>query len=101
MRRGSSMVPFILMTVALPLICSLLFAYFQADGPDLSGLFLLPCFLGEAALGILGAQMSGSVGIIIMQYMDLTNLALNITVGVVWGVLFLLLGLFKTMRREM
>lgn len=101
MRRGSSMVPFILMTVALPLMCSLLFAYFQADGPDLSGLFLLPCFLGEAALGILGAQMSGSVGIIIMQYMDLTNLALNITVGVVWGVLFLLLGLFKTMRREM
>ena len=101
MRRGSSMVPFILMTVALPLICSLLFAYFQADGPDLSGLFLLPCFLGEAALGILGAQMSGSVGIIIMQYMDLTDLALNITVGVVWGVLFLLLGLYKTMRREM
>ena len=101
MRRGSSMVPFILMTVALPLVCSLLFAYFQADGPDLSGLFLLPCFLGEAALGILGAQMSGSVGIIIMQYMDLTNLTLNITVGVVWGVLFLLLGLFKTMRREM
>lgn len=101
MRRGSSMVPFILMTIALPLVCTLLFAYFQTDGPDLSWLFLLPCFLGEAALGILGAPMSGSVGILVMQYMDLTNPAINIGVGVVWGALFLLLGLFKTMRREM
>ena len=101
MRRGSSMVPFILMTIALPLVCTLAFAYFQADGPDLSGLFVLPCFLGESALGILGAPMSGSVGMIVMPYLDLTSITPNVVVGIVWGMLFLILGLFKTIRREM
>ena len=101
MRRGSSMVPFILMTIALPLVCTLAFAYFQADGPDLSWLFVLPCFLGESALGILGAPMSGSVGMIVMPYLDLTSITPNVVVGIVWGILFLILGLFKTIRREM
>lgn len=101
MRRGSSLIPFILMSVALPLTCALIFAYYMETGPDLSGLFYLPCFLGETALGILGAPMSGSVGMIIMPYIDMTSIGTNIAVGVVWGVAFLILGMLKTIRREM
>ena len=101
MRRGSSLIPFLFMTVVLPMVCTLLFAYYMDSGPDLSSLFYLPCFLGEAALGILGAPMSGSAGMIIMPYIDLTNMGINIAVGIVWGVAFLLLGMYKTTRREM
>lgn len=101
MRRGSSLIPFILMSVAIPMVCTLVFAVYEYTGPDLSWLFYLPCFLGEAALGILGAPMSGSAGMVVIPYMDLTNIGINLAVGVVWGAAFLLLGMFKTMRREM
>lgn len=101
MRRGSSLIPFLFMTVVLPMVCTLLFAFYMDSGPDLSYLFYLPCFLGEAALGILGAPMSGSAGMIIMPYIDLTNIGTNIAIGIVWGVAFLLLGMYRTTRREM
>ena len=101
MRRGSSLIPFIFMSVAIPMVCTLVFAVYEYTGPDLSWLFYLPCFLGEAALGILGAPMSGSAGMVVIPYMDLTNIGINLAVGVVWGAAFLLLGMFKTMRREM
>lgn len=101
MRRGSSMVPFIVMTILLPMVTVLAFAYFLDSGTDLDWIFYLPCYLGEAALAILGAPMSASVGMIAIPYMDLTNVGINAAVGVVWGVLFLLLGMYKTIRREM
>lgn len=45
--------------------------------------------------------MSGSAGMIIMPYIDLTNIGTNIAIGIVWGVAFLLLGMYRTTRREM
>ena len=95
------MVPFIVMAIALPAACALGFIYFMDKGTDLSWVFNLPCFLGEAALGVLGSQMSGSVGMLILPYMDLSSVSANIAVGVVWGIAFLILGMFKTVRREM
>lgn len=101
MKRGSSMIPFIVMTILLPVVTILAFAYFLDSGTNLDWVFYLPCYLGEAALGILGAPVSASVGMIGISYMDLTNVGINAAVGVVWGILFLLLGMYKTMRREM
>ena len=101
MRRGSSMVPFIVMAIALPAVCALGFMYFMSEGTDLSWVFNLPCFLGEAALGVLGSQMSGSVGMLILPYMDLSSVSTNIVVGIVWGIAFFVLGMIKTVRREM
>lgn len=101
MRRGSSMVPFIVMAIALPAVCALGFMYFISEGTDLSWVFNLPCFLGEAALGVLGSQMSGSVGMLILPYMDLSSVSTNIVVGIVWGIAFFVLGMIKTVRREM
>lgn len=101
MRRGSSMVPFMLMTIVLPTVFFLVFLYYYSNGTDLSWLLLLPCFLGEAALGLLGAQMSGSVGIMAIGYLDLTEVWTMAGIGLVWGLVFILLGMFKIMRREM
>ena len=96
MKRGSSIVPLILMTVLLPMVITLVAAQY-----NVWSLTMLPFFLGEAALGILGASMSGSVGMIMMSYIDLTNVGMMAIIGIVWGVAFLVLGLLKTMRREM
>ena len=45
--------------------------------------------------------MSGSVGMMMLSYMDLTNVWLMAIIGIAWGALFLILGMVKTMRREM
>ena len=99
MRRGSSMIPFILMSVVLPMVCILYYAMFQDSDP--TWILMLPCFLCEAALGILGAQMSGSAGMIIIPMMDMTATWTMVAIGIVWGIAFLLLGMYRTMRREM
>ncbi len=67
----------------------------------LVGIDHLPMFLGEAALGLLGARITGSAGMAMISEMDLTNLLPMEIVGVVWGIAFLIIGLIKTQRREM
>ena len=94
MKKGSSIVPFFAMSIALPLV--ILIVDKQLD----SALAYMPCFLGEAALGLLGAPMCASV-ILIPTSLDLTSIGLMIAVGIVWGIGFLALGLYQTMRREM
>lgn len=96
MKRGSALVPLLVMSIILPTILVLI-----ASNYDVWGLTMLPCFLGEAALGILGAPSSGSVGMMVMNYIDLTNVVTMAVIGIIWGAAFLALGLFKTMRREM
>lgn len=96
MKRGSSIVPMILMTIVLPMVITLIAAQY-----DCWSLTMLPFFLGEAALGVLGAGMSGSVGMMMMSYIDLTNVWLMAGIGIAWGIGFLILGMIKTMRREM
>lgn len=96
MNRGSSLIPFALMTVAVPVVVLLIGTF-----TDWWGLTMLPMFLGEAALGLLGAQVTGSAGMAMISEMDLTNILPMEIVGIVWGVAFLILGLIKTQRREM
>lgn len=94
MKRGSSIVPFFAMSIALPLV--ILIADHNLD----SALSYMPCFLGEAALGLLGAPICGSV-ILAPSSLDLVNIVPMVAVGIVWGIGFLALGLYQTMRREM
>lgn len=96
MNKGSSLIPFALMTVAIPIIVLLVGAL-----TDWWGLTILPMFLDEAALGLLGARITGFAGMAMISEMDLTNLLPMEIVGVVWGIAFLIIGLIKTQRREM
>lgn len=96
MRRGSSMVPFILMAIVLPGVAVLVSVY-----TDTSTLMSMPFFLCEGALGILGAGGSASAGLIGIDMMDMTSMWTMVGIGLVWGILFLALGLVKTKRREM
>ncbi|MBR4226057.1 MAG: ABC transporter permease [Candidatus Methanomethylophilaceae archaeon] len=95
-KKGSSIFPFVLMSFAIPLVVLIICS--QTNDYTLT---LLPMFLGEAALGILGASMTGSVGMVILGNMDLTLTWLMAVIGVVWTVAVLAIGYFKTERREM
>ena len=94
MKRGSSIVPFFAMSIALPLVILI------ADNHLDSVLAYMPCFLGEAALGLLGAPFCASV-ILIPSSLDLVNIAPVVVIGIIWGIGFLALGAYQTMRREM
>ena len=96
MKRGSSLIPFILMSVVIPVVVLLVGSYTENWA-----LGYLPSFLGEAALGLLGSTMTGSVGMPILGNIDLNNIVPMAVVGVVWGFAFLILGLIQTKRREM
>ncbi len=95
-KKGSSIFPFALMSFIIPLIVVIVCS--QTDNYSLT---LLPMFLGEAALGILGGTMSGSAGMVVLGSMDLTATWLMIVIGIAWTIGFLLLGYFQTQRREM
>ena len=95
-KKGSSIFPFALMSFIIPLIVVIVCS--QTDDYSLT---LLPMFLGEAALGILGGTMSGSAGMVVLGSMDLTATWLMIVIGIAWTVGFLLLGYFWIQRREM
>ena len=84
------------MSFIIPLI--VLIVCNQTDDYTLT---LLPMFLGEAALGILGASMTGSVGMVILGDMDLTLTWLMAVIGIVWTIVMLLIGYIRTERREM
>lgn len=96
MKRGSSLVPFLLMSFVVPLLVLLFCDYY-----DVWGLSVLPVFLGEAALGLLGAGMTPSIGMVVLPHIDLTNLVPMEVVGVLWGIAFLFIGYVRMKRREM
>lgn len=96
MKRGSAIIPFIFMSVILPVIILIM----TNGNTSLNSLYLAPCFLGEAALGLLGASIIPSVALT-ASVLDLTAIPAMIAIGVVWGIAFLGLGLYETMRREM
>ena len=95
-KKGSSIFPFALMSFIIPLIVVIICS--QTDNYTLT---LLPMFLGEAALGILGASMTGSAGMVILGNMDLTATWLMLLIGIAWTAGFLLLGYIRIKRREM
>lgn len=104
MKKGSSIVPFIFMSIILPTILGVTFSLMNPNiTGDLTGtwIFQLPCFIGEGALAILGASMSPSVGMLSIQFVDVTSIVPMVAIGIVWGLAFLAIGLYRTMRREM
>lgn len=96
MKKGSSIVPFILMSFVLPGVIVM-----AASQWDMWWLTQLPFFLGEAALGILGAPISASAGMVTISRMDLTSIWPMVIIGIMWTVILLMIGLIRTEGREM
>ena len=99
MRRGSALVPLMLMFVILPAVFLYLGLKFEIDW-----VFNMPCFLPDAILASLGSPMTVSLlGMFSMvgggSYFD--DMGLMVLIGVAWGVLFLVIGALKMNRREM
>ena len=100
-RKPSSMAPFILMTFLLPALFIIVALRYEAWD-----LMLLPCFLPDVSLAAMGTPMVGSVSGFMSMVMgfsavDAGEIWTMVGIGVVWGLVFLILGLVKTMRREM
>ena len=95
-KKGSSILPFAVMSFAIPFAAMIACTY-TGDYT----LLMLPFFLGEAALGILGAPISGSVGMIAIPSMDLSSVWAMAAVGIIWAAAMLALGYLRTSRREM
>ena len=99
MRRGSALVPLMLMFIILPAVFLYLGLKFEIDW-----VFNMPCFLPDAILASLGSPMTLSLlGMFSLvgggSYFD--DMGLMVLIGVAWGVLFLVIGALKMNRREM
>ena len=96
----TTMAPFFLMTVVLPLLLVLVSLRYGIEE-----LLLLPVFLPDTALVSLGSSVMGSVNgffsILGVSFIDIADLGTMLVIGVVWGLAFLILGMFRIMRREM
>ncbi len=99
-RTPSTMIPFLLMTILLPFVFLLVGVRY-----DIDELFMLPVFLPDLALLVMGSPFMGSVnGFFAMMgvnFVDVGEYDAMLVIGIVWGTVFLLLGLLKTIRREM
>ncbi len=96
MRRGSALVPMMLMFIILPAVMVYVFAKFETDVA-----LMMPCFLPDAALSALGAPMSISLTGIFGIAPDMGEIGTILAIGIVWGILFLILGAIQINRREM
>ena len=97
MRRGSALIPMLLMLVVLPFIA-------LSIREDCEWIQLLPCFLPEAVVGTLGALLS-TLGGQLMPFFDTLYITDSIWtiagISLVWGIAAFVLGAIKMMRREM
>lgn len=101
MKRGSAIVPLILMFFLLPIVCFLVYINNSVDA-----MLLLPCFLPDNIIATLGSQASISIGgfFITALGIDLPSTAdigSSMLISIIWGMAFLALGAFKMSRREM
>ncbi len=100
MSRGSSMVPFMLMMIILPAALIVIGSKLEI----LDTLILLPCFLPDATLNLLGSPLWFSiygVGGSLLGALDMSMIGTMVLIGIVWGALFLAIGAYRTIRREM
>ncbi len=99
MKRGSALVPMLLMLFVLPMISFAIYAKY-----DIEEMLLMPCFLPDSIVFTLGGSpfsMAGTFAGLISPDALTANLGGMIGVGVVWGIAFLALGAFRMERREM
>ncbi len=100
MRRGSTLVPLMLMLFILPAILLIVGMKYEC----METVMLMPCFLPDTVLALLGSPMSFSLSGIFSSMgtsPDMSNLGTMIVIGVVWGIMFLIVGALQTKRREM
>lgn len=96
MRRGSALVPMMLMFIILPAVMFYVYARFETDVA-----LMLPCFLPDAALSALGAPISVSLTGIFGITPDMDSVGTMLAIGVVWGAAFLAIGAYRMNKREM
>jgi len=99
MSRSSTMLPFILIFMVLPMFGLLL------SGSDVFSSYIgyLPCFSGDIAVMCLGSQYSVSTSFLFSDVTLLSSCKPMISAGlsVLWGAIFLIVGLNMIHRREM
>ena len=97
--KSSTMMPFIMMFMVIPLIGMLL-----VDGGFLSDIVgYIPCFSGDVALTRLGSTYSVSVSYLFSDYdvfLSCTPMV-SVVTSIAWGILFLIVGFNRISRREM
>ena len=57
--------------------------------------------MGPLDSGIIIVILARSIYLRVERYQSLSSVSANIAVGVVWGIAFFILGMLKTIRREM
>jgi ABC-type transport system involved in multi-copper enzyme maturation permease subunit len=103
LKRGSTIVSFLLIAIVLPVIEMYLFLN---NYVDTSAFLLCPNLLPDLACFTLGSNITMSpLGILnaIVHFVDAStvDLALSCVISIVWCVAFLALGIFAIERREM
>lgn len=96
MKRGSALVPAALMFIVLPAV--FLYIYLETD---IGFFMMLPCFLPDAVLSILGSPIILSPAGILGIFPDPSSIVAMLVIGVVWGVAMLAIGNYHMNRREM
>lgn len=99
MGRGSALVPLMLMYVILPTVFLYVGLKFETDV-----VYYLPFYLPDAILSSLGSPISVSLlGMfsVFTEGSPFDDIPVMLTVGVLWGVLFLAAGCLRMNRREM
>ncbi len=100
MKRGSTLLPLMLLLVILPVLSLVLYLVY-----DVNAVLMMPWLLPDAIVMTLGSGMTYSVMGLFSVLVDTTiitdNLSLMVALGVVWGIAFLALGAYKMNRREM
>ena len=96
--KGSTMIPFALIFIMIPVIALVL-----ADAGALSGYIgYIPSFFGEVALSYLGSDQSVSM-VMLLDNMNAdisAGFAGAVSASMIFGVVFLFAGLIRTQRRE-
>lgn len=101
MKRGSALVPLIVMFFMMPIVCFLVYVKY-----DIDAMFLMPCFLPDNIIATLGSQASMSIGGFLTMGMNIdlpsmADIGTSMCVSVAWGIVFLIIGACKMNRREM
>ena len=97
--RSSTMMPFIVMFMILPMVGLLL-----ADIESVSGIVgYLPCFSGDVALARLGSTYSVSISYLFSDAELFLSCkpVISVAVSLAWGIVFLIVGFNRIVRREM
>ena len=97
--RSSTMLPFIIIFMILPMIGLLL----SNLGGVSQYIGYIPCFSGDVALNCLGSHYSVSTSYLFSDIDMLSTCKPAISVGasILWGIIFLLIGFNRISRREM